>query len=322
MSLVKILSELVVPSDVLQAAAYHIAFMTSSSGAFISLSTLEYMDAVVGSFREKRTGGAEGGVSVMDIKNIGDIKKGHGKFIGNNVYIYRTMYDWYVGLDNPSCRVSEAKKGIEADVSVAFPAYGILTKRIEKSDADRDFLTGCLTKKRFYADIRGVLKAMMVKSIPLWVFYMDFNNFKMVNDILGHLVGDEVLKSIAMEIRSVFLGYGRVYRVGGDEFVGTAFGLSRGEAESIAERIEKITMQAPGGIPVGVAVGFEVFEHSSAAGTDGERLKNLIDRYVSVAEQKMLVNKEKSKTAGYLAGVGEMRNFFMEAINAAKSGSV
>lgn len=319
MSLVRILSEMIVPSDVLQAAAYYIAFETGSAGAFISLSTLEYMDVVVGSFREKRTGKVSGGISVKDIKDAQNEKKGHGLFINNNVYIYRSLYGWFTGLDDPSDPVADFRKKIESAVSVAYPVYNILTERIEKTNPDRDPLTGCMTRKRFYEDIRGVLKAMIVKKIPLWIFYMDFNNFKIVNDLLGHLIGDEVLRSTAMEIRAIFLGYGGVYRVGGDEFIGTAFGIGSKDADNIVKRIEKITTQAPGGIPVNVAVGAEMFENNITSDTSDESLKRIIDKHISVAEGKMFINKEKTKAVNFSSNITEMRKFFKEVVSAAKS---
>lgn len=319
MSLVRILSDMIVPSDVLQAAAYHIAFETGSAGVFISLTTLEYMDVVVGSFREKRTGKKEGGISVKDIQSAEKVKRGRGVFVNNNVYVYRSIYGWYVGLDNPDNQVSDSKKKVETDISTAFPAYNILAKRMEKNDPDRDMLSGCLTRKRFYEDMRGILKAMIVKNIPLWIFYMDFNNFKIVNDLLGHLVGDEVLRSTAMEIRGVFLGYGSVYRVGGDEFIGTAFAVSNEEAQNISKRIEKITMQAPGGIPVSVAVGVEVFENDKVVSAEESDIKRIVDKYVALAEEKMFINKEKTKSVNFLSNIDGVRNFFTGAFRAEKS---
>ncbi len=322
MSLVKVLSEMVVPSDVLQATIHHIVFETKSAGAFISINTLEYMDAVVGSMRERRSGSCESGVSISDIREAAGIRKGHGMYIKTNMYVYRSMYGWFVGVDDPALPVSEVKKRVESDISTAYPVYNIIEKRIEKLDPDRDPLTGCLTRKRFYKDMKGIIRAMVVRDIPLWIFYMDFNNFKIVNDILGHIIGDEVLKSVAMEIRSVFMGYGKVYRMGGDEFVGTAFLLSREAAENIARRIEKVTTQAPGGIPVSVAVGVERFENTSVIhGRNEQDIRKIIDKYVSIAEGKMFINKEKRKN-GSVDYVDDLRKFIKGALDAAKAGSV
>ena len=321
MSLVKVLSEMVVPSDVLQVTAHHIVFETRAAGAFISINTLEYMDAVVGSLREKRSGSCESGVSVSDIKDASTIKKGHGMYIKNNMYVYKSMYGWFVGVDDPALPVSEIKKRVESDISTAYPVYSIIEKRIEKLDPDRDPLTGCLTRKRFYKDMRGIIKAMVVKDIPLWIFYMDFNNFKIVNDTLGHMIGDEVLRAVAMEIRSIFMGYGKVYRMGGDEFVGTAFLLSREAAENIARRIEKVTAQAPGGIPVSVAVGVERFENTLVINKNEQDVKKIIDKYVSIAEGKMFINKEKRKN-GSMDYVNDLRKFIKGALDVAKTGGV
>ncbi len=290
MSLRKLLSSVSVPSDVLQLTAFYLAFKLDSSGVFISIETLEYMNVVVGSFREKRMARTPDGISIADLQDIGNLNRGQGKYIQNNIFVYRTTFDWYVGVDDSKYSNGDLKKIIEETVSLVYPVYKILTEKVEANDPDRDFLTNCYTKSRFYKDIRIALKTMLVKSVPLWLFYMDLNNFKTVNDSLGHLMGDEVLKSISMEIRSIFLGYGNVYRVGGDEFVGMAFGLSRDEAERILKRIENVTFQAPAGIPVSVAVGLEKFE-KSVLKVDESNVNTIIDAYIAKAERKMMSRK-------------------------------
>ena len=51
-----------------------------------------------------------------------------------------------------------------------------------------------------------------------WFLFIDVDNFKTVNDNLGHAAGDSVLKEIALTIKSVFYDYGICGRMGGDEF--------------------------------------------------------------------------------------------------------
>jgi len=290
MSLEKVLSAVFVPSDALQTFAFYLCFKTESEGAFVSLTTPEYMDAVVGSFRERRTARNDNGISVVDLQDVIRLKNGGSIYIKDDVYVYRASCGWFVGLDSPAYSNGELKFLIESVVRITYPVYRILTERVESNGADYDPLTGCFTRQRFYSDLRGVLKAMLVRDIPLWLFYMDLNNFKSVNDVLGRSMGDEILKFISMEIRSVFLGYGNLYRIGGDEFIGVSFGLGHSEAEKIARRIENVTYHAPFGVPVSVAVGIEKFEkvsiHSGSADID-----TLIDTYVDRVERKMMASK-------------------------------
>lgn len=51
------------------------------------------------------------------------------------------------------------------------------------------------------------------------IFYIDINNFKLVNDTLGHVAGDNVLKNTAKKLNEFSDNYGFSSRVGGDEFI-------------------------------------------------------------------------------------------------------
>ena len=48
---------------------------------------------------------------------------------------------------------------------------------------------------------------------------MDLNGLKQANDSLGHAAGDELLRAAADQMKESFSPYGKVYRIGGDEFV-------------------------------------------------------------------------------------------------------
>jgi diguanylate cyclase (GGDEF)-like protein len=51
------------------------------------------------------------------------------------------------------------------------------------------------------------------------ILFIDVDNFKRINDSLGHDLGDELLKLVAVRLKTVFLEKGKVARVGGDEFI-------------------------------------------------------------------------------------------------------
>lgn len=85
--------------------------------------------------------------------------------------------------------------------------------------AQHDGLTG-LPNRELLSDRLHQALAMAERSgTRLAVMYMDLNSFKQINDTLGHHVGDEVLKSVAMRIISVLRASDTAARVGGDEFV-------------------------------------------------------------------------------------------------------
>jgi diguanylate cyclase (GGDEF)-like protein/PAS domain S-box-containing protein len=76
------------------------------------------------------------------------------------------------------------------------------------------------------------------RSESVAVFYLDVDRFKLVNDTLGHEHGDELLVVIGSRLRGVVRPADTVARVGGDEFVVLAEGLSGpDEAAGLADRI-------------------------------------------------------------------------------------
>ena len=71
-------------------------------------------------------------------------------------------------------------------------------------------------------------KRYLERGGAFWCFMLDLDDFKRVNDTLGHLAGDEVLKTIAATLRSAVRNQDLVGRVGGDEFAilcANSFGL-------------------------------------------------------------------------------------------------
>ena len=83
--------------------------------------------------------------------------------------------------------------------------------------ASHDDLTGLLNRSALLA----ALEPLMVESnvLPLTVVQLDINNFKLINDSLGHEVGDAVLNEVAQRLRSVAGAADRIGRVGSNEFV-------------------------------------------------------------------------------------------------------
>jgi|GEM_PF-2024036 len=287
----RLLSKLTIPSDVLQATAYSLCLQTSAVGCFISTDSLNYMDAVVGSMRIRRSSDQPNGVSVADIK---DLKRYEG-YMQNGIFFYRTVVDWYVGIDGSSYDQRMTERYIDRVIEAAYPVYQILKSQMTKIN-NIDALTGCLTRAEFFRHIRSNFKTLLVKDIPLYIFYMDFNNFKIINDTLGHDMGDSVLKSIAAEIKNIFLGYGNVYRVGGDEFIGIAFGISDEQAQLIAKQTENVTRQAPCGMFVNVSVGIKKFEKGMYS-YNKNNIDDAIKQYVKAAEENMYSQKKAFKTA-------------------------
>lgn len=81
--------------------------------------------------------------------------------------------------------------------------------------ADHDNLTELYNKRKFLEKLNMDLKANKKGAILL----LDIDNFKNINDALGHVYGDKVLKNVATLLKNIVGSKSAVYRFGGDEFL-------------------------------------------------------------------------------------------------------
>ncbi|HTT10116.1 MAG TPA: EAL domain-containing protein [Burkholderiaceae bacterium] len=116
------------------------------------------------------------------------------------------------------------------------------------------------------------LRTAIRRSEPLTVMVLDLDRFKEINDMLGHMAGDVVLKQVAMRLQAVLRDSDTVARLGGDEF---ALVLPMADAELVrvvARRIA-LALRTPvefEGQPLDVAasIGSAIFpQHGEDAGT-------------------------------------------------------
>lgn len=85
--------------------------------------------------------------------------------------------------------------------------------------ANQDLLTGCLNKGTFETLAKSLMGDKTLHPCGEHVFFIiDIDNFKAVNDNLGHYFGDVVLKEISAKIKRIFRDTDWIGRIGGDEF--------------------------------------------------------------------------------------------------------
>ena len=97
-------------------------------------------------------------------------------------------------------------------------AFVAQTLERERRLSRTDTLTGALNKLAFGEVAEAELERLRRYPHPLTVAYLDLDNFKAVNDQHGHAVGDELLISVASQLRSSMRKTDIVTRLGGDEF--------------------------------------------------------------------------------------------------------
>ncbi len=146
--------------------------------------------------------------------------------------------------------------------------------------ASYDFLTDCLNRGAFAAKVGAWLheRGAAVNGALLMI---DADNFKSINDLYGHDVGDEALVIIARSIRSVLREGDLVGRMGGEEFGVFLPNASEDVTTIMAERIRTSVNRArfaPGNEPhaLSVSIGGAVF----AGHTNFAELFRLADRHL------------------------------------------
>lgn len=139
--------------------------------------------------------------------------------------------------------------------------------------ASRDELTGALNRRAIMELLRTSLNdAAGMPAIAL----LDLDHFKQVNDMHGHLVGDEVLRRFVRATVGVLRGQDRLGRYGGEEFLLVAAAPTEQAARQMAERVRAAVAEedwsalAPG-LQVTVSIGL-------AHGRRGETAQALLQR--------------------------------------------
>ncbi|SMB99786.1 PAS domain S-box-containing protein/diguanylate cyclase (GGDEF) domain-containing protein [Thermanaeromonas toyohensis ToBE] len=127
----------------------------------------------------------------------------------------------------------------------------------------RDALTGLYNRAFFEEELQRLEKG---RSFPISLVLCDLDGLKIVNDMLGHEQGDELLRRAAKVIAGCVRGSDVVARVGGDEFAIILPQTGRKTAEEVARRIieaaEKDTAQHPD-LPLSISVGAATAEDNS-----------------------------------------------------------
>ncbi len=154
------------------------------------------------------------------------------------------------------------------------------------ASAPVDRLTGVLTRD-VLDEIDGLF-ATRAGDDDWSVMIVDVDDFKMVNDIQGHLAGDRVLQQVAWLLLRTVRDTDRVVRFGGDEFLVVFPSTGSLQAANMAQRfLEDVGSESfPGGMRIGVSLGL-------AESTVGERdLSSVIGR----ADQALYESKARGKS--------------------------
>lgn len=186
--------------------------------------------------------------------------------------------------------------------ATSFATVGVLIATLrtalmqERGLSRTDPLTSLLNSRAFYEEATTILALCRRKGHPVTVAYIDLDNFKAVNDTLGHRAGDDLLRRVGVLLRANTRPSDLCARLGGDEFVLLLPGAEPREAAAVLERMRaklSHTMAAPAR-PVTGSIGAVTFVVVS---------ENL-EAMVSAADAQMYAAKGHGKNCVQLEIVG------------------
>jgi diguanylate cyclase (GGDEF)-like protein len=164
-----------------------------------------------------------------------------------------------------------------------------IQKRLEYL-AEYDELTGLVNRSFLFAFLEREISRAKRYDGKLAIMYMDLNNFKGINDSLGHEAGDNLLAEMAQRFKDMCRSTDIIARLGGDEFVYVFTDVTDEKAiefkgRQVAERC-CIAVEVPNGeiIEVSPSIGISFYPQ------DGEDTTQLL----GVADQAMFIAKRSS----------------------------
>ena len=210
----------------------------------------------------------------MDLDSLGDrlIKKKivSGEFMVKDLGWFRLSFiSIDVDEDGRPLKVIFTTRNIDEDKKRE-------QKLIRRSYTDE--LTKCYNRSAYIDDVRE----LPGDSVYVYVS-MDVNGLKPVNDTLGHAAGDELLQGAAECMEQCFGNYGKVYRMGGDEFAAIIFVNTR-RLKRVQQEFDDVVRGWSGQLVKSVSI-------SCGYVSSDEKDWESFDEIVKAADERMYENK-------------------------------
>jgi diguanylate cyclase (GGDEF)-like protein len=182
-----------------------------------------------------------------------------------------------VAFDEPAVSIASAL------VEQAGTALALVRARAE---AGTDAVTGCMNHRAMRRRLDEEIGRTMRTGAPLSCLLIDLDDFKLVNDRLGHPAGDAMLRGVVAALVGEFRAFDRVARYGGDEFVVILPNATLSAATAAANRaLERLRTVAVEGT-TGVSASIGAAQWVTPMGTD---------ELLAACDQALLRAKRKGK---------------------------
>ncbi|MCP3849213.1 MAG: diguanylate cyclase [Gammaproteobacteria bacterium] len=141
-------------------------------------------------------------------------------------------------------------------------------KKILDYKANHDDLTGLPTRELLFDRLQQSIKQAIRQKNKVVVLFIDLDNFKPINDTMGHQAGDLVLQTIALRFKKILRQVDTVARIGGDEFIIVLNSLE--QQQDIIEVVDKLiasskeTINIDGkAISIKLSIGISIYPDDS-----------------------------------------------------------
>lgn len=259
------------------------------------------------------------GTSILAIEGLRDIaprilEAGTGSFQYRNGgldYLLNVRFiselDWHLFVERAE---NEAFEGIRSTLYLNLAICILITmivlfatsltinryqRRLERM-ATTDKLTGLANRQAFDLLMDQAIREQARSGTSLLSMLIDIDNFKPVNDRLGHLAGDSVIRQVAATIRSTLRKADIVCRWGGEEFLVVVKDTADSEGRQLAEKIRDAVAATQFGyrddtIAITVSIGIAVHREGETA-----------DQLIARADQALYAAKAAGRNAVHAAG--------------------
>jgi diguanylate cyclase len=173
----------------------------------------------------------------------------------------------------------ESNRATQEELKKSSKTLKEIEDRLKKkeTEAQYDPLTVVANRRLFENRLREMMIKRDTTGSPCSLIMIDLDDFKRINDLYGHRVGDEVLRSIALALEKELRTEDLVARYGGEEFVVVLPDNTLKEANSVAERLRERVENLS--IPVGPATNLSVTISLGVAEVhDGDSPEDVVGR--------------------------------------------
>lgn len=154
--------------------------------------------------------------------------------------------------------------------------------------ASHDALTSLPNRMHFHDNLEQAILVAKRNNQKLAVLFLDLNDFKVVNDTLGHKIGDALLQEVAKRLKESIREADTAARLGGDEFAIVLYELNDSNdavevAQKIIQNVQKEFIIGSHNLTPSTSIGISMYpEHAK----DGDTLVKLADDAMYIAKQK------------------------------------